>query len=274
MTDQERDIITRFIERVAGAQAQGQPLPPIDPDADRLIADLFARHPEARYRIAQMAVLQEHALAEAQNRINRLQWELQNAQQQAQAQQSGSPWGGAPQQSHGFLSGLFGGGPARPAAPPAPQYAPPPAQYPPGYNPGMFPQAGSGFLGSALRTAAGVAGGVVAANALMGLFSGSHGGGWGGWGATPAQAAESGFANPWGAAQVDPGDFGGAPKEPVADDKFAGPANIDQADWQPAPDQGGAGGWQDAAADPGQDQGGWDQASDDSGGGWDDVQDT
>ena len=138
MTDQERDLITRFIERVAGAQtsgapAQGQPLPPIDADADRLIADLFARHPEARYRITQMAVLQEHALVEAQSRINRLQWELQNAQQ-AQVPQSPSPWGGpagAPppqQQSRGFLSGLFGGGgPARTMAPP-PQYAPPPPQ--------------------------------------------------------------------------------------------------------------------------------------------------
>ena len=60
-------------------QARRQPLPPIDPEADRLIADLFARNPEARYRITQMAFVQEHALVEAQNRIHRLQWELQQA---------------------------------------------------------------------------------------------------------------------------------------------------------------------------------------------------
>ena len=39
----------------------------------------------------------------------------------------------------------------------------------------MFQRSGSGFLGSALTTAAGVAGGLVAGNALMSLFSGSHG---------------------------------------------------------------------------------------------------
>lgn len=305
MTNEERDLISRFIERVAGAQAPGQPLPPLDPDADKLITDLFARYPEARYRITQLAMVQEHALVEAQNRITRLQWELQQAQQAQAPQQQGSPWGAAaapppqPQQSRGFFSGLFGGSappppPPRPQsggyAPPPPNYAPPPPQYPAGYNPGMFQQQGSGFLGSALRTAAGVAGGVVAADALMGLF-GHHGGGFGGgWGGGPTtiveQATPAGFTNPWGASGGDAGDYGGAPKEPLQDDKFAGPAQIDQADWQNAPDQGGwqnagndpgvdQGGWQDASSDPGPDQGGWDQASDDgSGGGWDDTQDT
>ena len=106
MTNEERDIITQFIARVSGAQAPTQPsfggsvpatttpaLPPVDPEADRLIADLFTRYPEARYRITQLAFVQEHALAEAQNRIQRLEWELQQAQQaaqQAQQQQRGS----------------------------------------------------------------------------------------------------------------------------------------------------------------------------------------
>jgi hypothetical protein len=288
MTSEERDLITRFIERAAGAgQGAGQPLPPLDPEADRLIADLFARYPEARYRITQMAMVEEHALVEAQNRIARLQWELQQMRQ-AQAgvgpAQGGSPWGAgaAPQQSRGFLSGLFGGGgTARPTAPPPPppQYAPPPPQYPQGYNPGMFQSQGSGFLGSALRTAAGVAGGVLAADALTSLFSGRHegmGGFGGGWGGGPEQVVEvvpGGNANPWGAPGGDAGDYGGAAKEPMDDDKFAGPAQIDQADWTPAPDQGG--GWQDAAVDPAADQGGgWDQASDDTGGWSDDIQDT
>ena len=97
MTNEERDIITQFIARVSGVQAPAQPsfggsvpattppaLPPVDPEADRLIGDLFTRYPEARYRITQLAFVQEHALAEAQNRIQRLEWELQQAQQAAQ----------------------------------------------------------------------------------------------------------------------------------------------------------------------------------------------
>ncbi len=60
----------------------------------------------------------------------------------------------------------------------------------------MFQRSGSGFLGSALTTAAGVAGGLVAGNALMSLFSGSHGcgGGFGGGYGAP------GGGGPWGSA--------------------------------------------------------------------------
>lgn len=200
MNDQERDLIAKFIARVGGAQQAGfgsvpstqQALPPIDPQADQWIAQNFQKYPEARYRITQMAVVQEAALVEAQNRIRELQFQLQQAQQalqQAQQQPKGS--------SGGFLGGLFGGGQQRPqAAPPgwggaqqgyarpqAPQMQP----LPPGFQPGMFRQGGSGFLGSALTTAAGVAGGMMAANALEGLFSGHHDAGAGdaagGWGA-------------------------------------------------------------------------------------------
>ena len=122
MTNEERDIITQFIARVGGAQAPGQgtfggsvpattapPLPPVDPEADRLIAEQFSRYPEARYRLTQLAFIQEHALAEAQNRIQRLEWEAQQARQAAQQAQQ-QPAGGS---GGGFFSGLFGGGRAR-----------------------------------------------------------------------------------------------------------------------------------------------------------------
>ena len=195
MTNEERDLITQFIARVGGAASGGfarsvpttQPsLPPIDPEADRFIAEQFQTHPEARYRITQMAVVQEAALAEAANRIQRLQAQLEQAQDAARqsSQQQQQPSRG------GFLGGLFGGGTSQPNPPPAPsvwnqgqaappQYAQPsavpPPQYPPNMQPSMFQQqSGSGFLGGALRTAAGVAGGVVAGNVLMDLFSG-HG---------------------------------------------------------------------------------------------------
>jgi len=194
MTSEEREIITRFVERVAGSGGGGSvpasaaALPPIDPEADALIGELFARHPEARYRIAQMAFVQEHALAEAQNRIGQLQFQLASARQAAPATPSPS--------RGGFLSGLFGGGSAPPpnAAPAAP---PPQPAYAPGYQPGMFQRGGSGFLGSALSTAAGVAGGVVAGNMLMNLLS-PHAGALGGNFAGPAQETiiEEG-ASPW-----------------------------------------------------------------------------
>ena len=183
MTNEERDIITKFIARVGGASqpssfgsgsvpATAQPaLPPIDREADAFIGQAFTQYPDARYRITQLAFVQEHALVEAQNRIQRLEWELQQAQQAAQqAQQSGARPGGG-----GFFSGLFGGGGNRaqsappqgdprwggqqqgypggqPQQPSYQQPAPPPPQYPPNYQQGMFQQrGGSGFLGSALR---------------------------------------------------------------------------------------------------------------------------
>jgi uncharacterized protein len=281
MTNEERDIITQFIARVGGAQAQGQPsfaggsvpattappLPPVDLEADRLIAEQFARYPEARYRLTQLAFIQEHALVEAQNRIQRMEWELQQARQQAQQaqQQQSSGTGG------GFFSGLFGGG-ARQAPPPPqggpgpawnqgpqPGYQqappPPPPQYAPSYQPGMFQRSGSGFLGSALTTAAGVAGGMVAGNALMSLFSGSHGmgGGFGGGG-----FGGGAVGSPWGAT-------------PIAPDQ----GYVDQGTWDTS---GGAAGGQ---TDPGYvDNGTWDNSgtdqsswTDNSGGtsdsGWD-----
>ncbi|MBV9250188.1 MAG: DUF2076 domain-containing protein [Acetobacteraceae bacterium] len=215
MTNEERDIITQFIARVGGTQQQSgsgfagsdpattqQPaLPPVDREADAFIAQLFQRYPEARYRITQLAFVQEHALVEAQNRLRRLEWELQQAQQSAQQAQQQRGSGG------GFFSGLFGGGRSQSAPPPqwgsqggpSPglnQGTAPPPQYAPNYQPGMFQRSGSGFLGSALTTAAGVAGGVVAGNALMNLFSGQHGLGAGyGGGFAPG----AGASGPWGA---------------------------------------------------------------------------
>jgi hypothetical protein len=272
MTNEERDIIANFIGRVGGAGTAQQPawggasvpsttapaLPPVDREADGLIADLFKRYPEARYRITQLAFVQEQALIEAQNRIKRLDWELQQAQQAAQQGQRSQSSGG------GFFSGLFGGRsqaqppPGAPwgqsAPPPGYQQAPPPPQYPPGYQPGLFQRSGSGFLGSALTTAAGVAGGVLAADAIRDLFSPHQGYGLGG-GFAP------GMGSPWATPE--------APMPPTD------PGYVDQGTWT-TPDSGGTG-----APDPGYvDSGTWDQgsgdqsswsdpSSDPGGGGWD-----
>ncbi|TCZ66600.1 DUF2076 domain-containing protein [Roseicella aquatilis] len=256
MTDEERRIITQYVERVAGvapAPAQASPwggsvpstsqarpnLPPVDREADALITELFTRHPEARYRITQTAFVQEAALVEAQNRIRQLEWEVDNARREAQSAQ---------QPRGGLFGGMFGGGGQRPAAPMTP---PPQPVYPPGYNPGMLQQqrGGSGFLGTALTTAAGVAGGMVLGNMLMNAFSGSGG---------AAQAA--GF------------DSGGG---------FGQEAVPTSSPWtDPGAAAGGWGGGQDAAASPGDAAGagydsgnaGYDnQASTDSGASYDDA---
>ena len=262
MTDEERRIISDYVARVSGAGAGGAPaagnpwggsvpptqarppLPPVDPEADALIAQLFQQYPEARYRLTQTAFVQEAALVEAQNRIRQLEWERDQARSQAQA---------APQQRQGggFLGGLFGGGQQRPAQqPPAPQgYAPPPQpQYPPGYNPGAFQQQpqqqGPSFLGGALRTAAGVAGGVVVGNMLMNAFS-HHGqdataAAAGGLGGTAPAAGLGG--SPWsdpGAVAASQGWSGdGGAKDFGAPDKFANAAPY-QPDATPASWDGG-----------------------------------
>jgi hypothetical protein len=277
MTNEERDIISQFIARVSGEPGtQGVPggsvpatqpaLPPVDRDADALIGQLLQKYPEARYRITQLAFVQEHALTEAQNRIQRLQYDLQQSQQalqQAQQAAQGSRPGSAP--GGGFFSGLFGGNRQQSAPPPGgpwnqggqPQqgYAqpqPPPPQYAPNYQPGMFQRQGSGFLGSALTTAAGVAGGLVAGNALMGLFSGREGGlGGGGFGGA---SAASPWANPAPAQNaVDTGSWDNASSgAPAGNQDYVDNGTWDQPTGGDAPspddsggswDSGGGGGW-------------------------------
>jgi hypothetical protein len=265
MTNEERDLISQFVARVGGAAPGGfsrsvpttaPALPPIDPEADRFIADQFLSHPEARYRITQMAVVQEAALAEAGNRIQQLQQALQQAQQ-AQQQSAAQP------QSKGFFGGLFGGGAAQAQGPqqgapwnqggPQQQYAPPPQyaqqpNYPPNVQSSTFQRGGSGFLGSALTTAAGVAGGVVGANLLMDMFSGHSGGGGGMFG-----GGGGGFGS-------------GTPQETIINNNYGNASDPGAGSWdnnaQSAPDPS----W-DNSQDP--DNSGWDDNSG-GGGGWDD----
>ncbi len=284
MTPEERDIIVNFIARVSGAQPPAAgigsvpstvpPLPSIDREADALIAEQLSHYPDARYRLTQLAFVQEHALAEAQNRLKRMEWELQQTQQQAQqaAQQAASQ----PQQSRGgFFGGLFGGGtsqslppqgpwgqggPAGSPPPPNWQQQPPPPQYAPGYQQGMFQRPGSGFLGSALTTAAGVAGGVVVGNALMDMFS-SHRGGGGMFGGSAAPLESP--ASPWASG-------GALPEPPVPPDQ----GFVDQGNWSAldpsAPSADNA--WAQPQPDPSSwtDTGGGGWASDNSGGSDDD----
>ncbi|MBW8270728.1 DUF2076 domain-containing protein [Caldovatus aquaticus] len=230
MTDEERRIITAFVERIAGVQPGGggawgggsvpatqqrPPLPPIDPEADRLIADLFQRYPEARYRIAQFAFVTEAALIQAQNRIQELEWELENVRRQAQYAEARAQ---AARQGGGFLGGLFGGRAAAVPPPPPMPPRPQPVAPPPGaasaqmlQPSAMAGRSGPGFLGTALSTAAGVAGGMVLGNVLMNMLSGhgaagaAHAASFGGAGAGAFAQEPVGAASPW----TDPGQAAG-----------------------------------------------------------------
>jgi hypothetical protein len=258
MTDEERRIIQSFMERISGvAQAapsrspwgasvpqvgQAPNLPPVDPEADRFIADLFTRLPEARYRLTQSAFVQEAALVEANNRIQQLEWEVENARRQGQQAQ----------QPRGMFGGMFGGGGRQQQAPMPP---PPQPQYPPGYNPQVLQQGrgGMGFLGTAVAGAAGVAGGLVLGNMLMNSL--------GGHGAGAAQAA---------AATPGQGAFGqeAVPSSPADSSPWNTP------DAAPVADQGGwgsGGGQADNFGSGSQDDASADYGSSSSGGGDDEY---
>jgi len=172
MTPQERDVITGIFERLKQAGDA-----PRDPEAERFIADKVASQPHAPYVMAQSLYVHEQAVANLQAQVEQLQARLH----EAQAEQN------RPQQSGGFLSGLFGGAPSAPA-PQRPSGMPPQSA---GYAQGQqgAPQAGQsggqsgpwgqqqapaagGFLRTAATTAAGVAGGMMLGNVLMNAFGG------------------------------------------------------------------------------------------------------
>jgi len=173
MSPEERQLLAGLFDRTRAASAN-----PRDKEAEAFIAEAVREQPYATYLLAQAVIVQEQALGAANEKLQQMEARVKELEA-AQASGGGS-----------FLGGLFGGG--RPAAPtsvpsagaapsaaPSPwgrqQAAPPPQQYAqPQYAQPMQqaqPQAGGGFLKGALGAAAGVAGGVLLANSISGLFS-------------------------------------------------------------------------------------------------------
>jgi uncharacterized protein len=158
MDSQERDVIAGIFKRLEAAATQ-----PRDPEAETFIADKLRSQPYAPYAMAQSIYVQEQALTNLQSQVEQMQQEIMRLQNQPR--------------SGGFLSSLFGGG--APQRPVAPSYGGRPQQ---GFGQAMpqqpsgpwgAPPAGGGFLQGAMRTAVGVAGGMVLANALTSAFSGA-----------------------------------------------------------------------------------------------------
>lgn len=185
MNSEEQTLIDGLFSRLQQAETEAAPR---DAQAEARIKEHLTRQPAAGYFMTQAILVQEAALKslDEQNKqltqqVQRLQAELQSAKAQSAAPASS---GG------GFLSSIFGGGSARPApgqsaAPsstggwrePAPQQsfqAPAPQQNvgaaSSGFAQQASPAAGNSFLGGALKTAAGVAGGVMLAQGISSLF--------------------------------------------------------------------------------------------------------
>lgn len=180
----EQRVISGLFSRLQQAEAGSGPR---DAQAERLIQECIAKQPAAPYYMAQAMLVQEAAIKRLNDQVNALQQQVTQLQNQPK------------QSSGGFLAGLFGGGStnateSRPAAvsnsgsQPIPgaanyannqyannQYAN--SQYANNANSGYAPAAsrgGSSFLSGALQTAAGVAGGVVIADMLTGMFHNSR----------------------------------------------------------------------------------------------------
>jgi hypothetical protein len=186
MNSEEQTLIDGLFSRLQQAETDSAPL---DAQAEARIKEQLTRQPAAGYFMTQAILVQEAAIKslDDQNKqlaqqVRQLQAELQSAKTQPAAPATS---GG------GFLSSIFGGGSRDPQ--PAPTQSPPassgggwrePARpsfnsQPPQQNFGAAPpqqnyapqqQAGSGFLGGALKTAAGVAGGVMLAQGISSLF--------------------------------------------------------------------------------------------------------
>lgn len=189
MTPEERNLISGLFDRLRNINP-GQK----DQEAAQLIQQSTASQPDSPYLLVQTLLVQEHALNNAQVRIQQLEKQMAEAAKTS-SQQGQSSSGG------GFLSGLFGHHAPPQQGQPVPQQPQPQGNIPPQQLPqnpayvqspppfpstvGMAPSAGGGFLRSALTTAAGVAGGAVLFQGienLLGHHSGPFGGGMGGGG--------------------------------------------------------------------------------------------
>ncbi|WHS59598.1 DUF2076 domain-containing protein [Pseudomonas sp. G2-4] len=185
MNSEEQTLIDGLFSRLQQAEKDSAPR---DAQAEARIKEHLANQPAAGYFMAQAILVQEAAIKRLDEQNKQLAQQVE--QLQADVQQARNP-ASAPSGGGGFLSSIFGGGSrdSRPAsAPSAPasggggwrEPARPafnaPAQQGFGASPGNYgaPQqqapAASSFLGGALKTAAGVAGGVMLAQGISSLF--------------------------------------------------------------------------------------------------------
>jgi hypothetical protein len=175
MSPEERRLIEDLFDRMMNYGA-----PDKDREAEALINQRVRAMPDAVYMLTQSVLVQEQALQAANERLAELEERLRTLEEGA----------GQPRRSGGFLSGGGFMGRSRdpePRASSVPQvgsrgapsgYDRPSAwgQGAPGQPPPPPPAAagggGGGFMRSAIATAAGVAGGVLAADSIRNMLGG------------------------------------------------------------------------------------------------------
>ena len=208
MSPEERQLIGSLFDRIGTASTGAR-----DPEAETFIADRVREHPYAPYFLSQAVIIQEKALQAAAQKVEELQAQVRDLQEGQRSQPQGQASGGF-LGSVGSLFGSSGNATSPAPAPQPGRSAVPsfgrsqqpgqlysdyaannnpqsPQQQPSGpwggqqqpqQGSGMpwgggaqaGPSAGGSFLRGALGTAAGVAGGMMLANSLSGLF-GAHG---------------------------------------------------------------------------------------------------
>ncbi|MFK8329569.1 DUF2076 domain-containing protein [Pseudomonas sp. BJa5] len=176
MNSEEQTLIDGLFGRLKQAD---DPAVPRDAQAQARIAEHLQQQPSAPYYMAQAILVQEAALKRLDEQNKQLQEQLKQARAQAPAS--------APGTGGGFLSSIFGGASRDPQPvqnppastgggwrEPARSFNQPGAAPAQGFNAAPAPAArggASGFLGGALQTAAGVAGGVMLAQGISSLFN-------------------------------------------------------------------------------------------------------
>ncbi|MCP1443302.1 hypothetical protein J3D54_002434 [Pseudomonas sp. GGS8] len=192
MNSEEQTLIDGLFSRLQQAETDSAPR---DAQAEARIKEHLTRQPAAGYFMTQAILVQEAAIKSLDEQNKQLTQQVQ--QLQAELQQAKAQAAAPAPSSGGFLSSIFGGSsrdpqpaPTQSAAPsnggwrepgqpsfssqPPQNFGAPPAQQnfgaPPQQNYAPQQPVGSGFLGGALKTAAGVAGGVMLAQGISSLF--------------------------------------------------------------------------------------------------------
>jgi hypothetical protein len=260
MSPEERTLITSLFDRINQAATA-----PRDPEAEAAINEGVKRAPHAAYVMAQAVIVQEEGLKAASKRIEELEAKLRELESRSQPQQSTSFLGGV-------AANLFGGGRSASGIPSVAAQPQPQAQAPhqpgsvwnrgstvPPVGPavGQMPQqgyaqqpmaapatgfggGGSSFLGNALATAAGVAGGALLYDGLRSAFGGHGssmlGGGMGGF--TPTSTTTNNVTENFYVNNAAPAGGSGAgdtfpasapmpPERPAFGDQMVQPASYD-----------------------------------------------
>ncbi|MFK0269643.1 DUF2076 domain-containing protein [Pseudomonas asiatica] len=184
MNTEEQTLIDGLFGRLKQAEDPSQPR---DAQAQACIEEHVRQQPAAPYYMAQAILVQEAAIKRLDEQNKQLEAELKQARAQAEAARAGSASSNG---GGGFLSSIFGSSgrnaapavqPQRPAAAPvasgggwrepsAPGFSQPQAQQP-GFGAAPARSGASSFLGGAMQTAAGVAGGVLLAQGISSLFN-------------------------------------------------------------------------------------------------------